>query len=244
MDCIYRGHLIPVRSQLDNTESTLPTVAALSDPLDKIQDGMGFISSSTPKAQIAGLEWDNLGNLEAPSPRLYDDQSVGDGWDTKMLIPAPRAFQFDSFSQPATPPNLDFLYLQSFTQLQALNSSPPTTHLMRSFTPKPITKPGSQSSAIILIQILKSYPKMMTRRETFPPFIHPYHLSDLSSNSAISDETIPEALLNCMAISKLFYGDKGGRKLLWSIIRMEQERLFSEVTFPPFRIRRRLVDFQ
>jgi hypothetical protein len=53
--------------------------------------------------------------------------------------------------------------------------------------------PRHQPTILILLHTVRALPQMMTRRETFPAFIHGHwHMSEL-----------PDALVKCMSISQL-----------------------------------------
>ncbi|VUC29123.1 unnamed protein product [Clonostachys rosea] len=54
--------------------------------------------------------------------------------------------------------------------------------------------PEAEASATIIMHCIRSYPQMMLRRQTFPPFIHPHWHT----------EKLPENLVNCMSIAQLF----------------------------------------
>ncbi|KAK2036615.1 hypothetical protein LZ31DRAFT_219115 [Colletotrichum somersetense] len=67
----------------------------------------------------------------------------------------------------------------------------------------------------LIRRALRSYPHMMTRRSSFPPFIH--HYQDKSH--------IPEPLVNCMSIAVLYVArNNDTRPFLWKTIREEQDR--------------------
>ncbi|KAF2788627.1 hypothetical protein K505DRAFT_328798 [Melanomma pulvis-pyrius CBS 109.77] len=67
----------------------------------------------------------------------------------------------------------------------------------------------------LTIYMLKSFPRMMLRRHTFPPFIHPYwHWS-----------TLPEKLASCMSIAHLFEArTTETHPFLWRVIDAEEQR--------------------
>jgi hypothetical protein len=67
--------------------------------------------------------------------------------------------------------------------------------------------------------MLLTYPRMMTRRETFPPFVH--------AHSPAGDDTnnLPDHLINCMGIAQLFtVCNDDTRVFVWSTIREEMRR--------------------
>jgi hypothetical protein len=93
----------------------------------------------------------------------------------------------------------------------------------RSLAPRAMAKTGAEMSALFMKRILGSYPTMMLRKETFPPFVHP--LSGPEDGGIL-----PEALVNCMSIAQMFVTrTKETTKLVWRTVRMEQERLWLEV---------------
>lgn len=72
----------------------------------------------------------------------------------------------------------------------------------------------------LLIQFLSAFPQMMLRRQTFPPFIHPYW----------HKPALPEKLASCMGISQLFAArTPETRPFLWRIIEADERRFRSEV---------------
>ncbi|KAK1471136.1 hypothetical protein CCUS01_06250 [Colletotrichum cuscutae] len=81
-------------------------------------------------------------------------------------------------------------------------------------------KPAANGSANMIKQALRSYPEMMLRRSTFPPFIHQYQ----------DKSHLPEPLANCMGIAILFVSrNPDTTSFLWQSIRKEQDRNLSEV---------------
>ncbi|KAF2803588.1 uncharacterized protein BDZ99DRAFT_399578 [Mytilinidion resinicola] len=93
----------------------------------------------------------------------------------------------------------------------------------RSLVRRSMSKPLAQSSADILTRMFGSFTSMMARKETFPPFIHPRCFSNIPGK----EHEIPETLVNCMSLSRMFAErTPGTSKLLWRTIRMEHERLW------------------
>ncbi|PCD27352.1 hypothetical protein FGRA07_02491 [Fusarium graminearum] len=82
-----------------------------------------------------------------------------------------------------------------------------------------------QHASRIVMQMLYSYPRMMLRRQTFPPFIHPHW----------HQEHLPEALGNCMSIARLFESRTPETvPFLWKTIIAEQTRFREKLgTFTP-----------
>ncbi|RAO73580.1 uncharacterized protein BHQ10_009592 [Talaromyces amestolkiae] len=80
------------------------------------------------------------------------------------------------------------------------------TYTPRSLIQRPKVKPGTGRIANLMFHTLKSYPQMMLRPDTLPPFIH------------------PAWVLVHMVSSRVW----GSRKLFWRNVRMECERLCEE----------------
>lgn len=92
------------------------------------------------------------------------------------------------------------------------------------FSQKPIITPAQQLFTSMLIDMIRAYPLMMTRRETFPPFVHPHCYLYEGCN------TFPQALTNCMGIAQLFVSRTNDtRPFLWTIILAEVRDMLSKV---------------
>ncbi|KAK8009352.1 hypothetical protein PG991_011903 [Apiospora marii] len=91
----------------------------------------------------------------------------------------------------------------------------------RSLIRRPKLKTGAQRVASLVCHTLKSYPLMMMRDKTLPPFIHPLMLL---SESGAQDM---EPLHNCISLMNMLQaGLQGSRKLFWRNVRQECERLY------------------
>ena len=104
-------------------------------------------------------------------------------------------------------------------------SIPPLpTPNIRSLIQRPKIGTGSQRIANLILHTLKSYPLMMLRYNTLPPFIHPGLIS-----SNVEDHHM-EPLTNCISLMQMISGGvQGSRKLFWKNVRLECERLCEEV---------------
>jgi len=82
---------------------------------------------------------------------------------------------------------------------------------------------GAQRIGNLILHTMKSYPTMMLRHNTLPPFIHPCLIS-----SDVEDNDM-EPLTNCISLMHMITsGVQGSRKLFWKNVRMECERLREE----------------
>jgi hypothetical protein len=85
--------------------------------------------------------------------------------------------------------------------------------------------PQAQMATMMLGQIIASFPHMMTRQDTFPPFIHP-RCYDYSSGS----NDLPEILKDCMGLAHMFHTKtRESNKMFWRSVRIEQEKLYAQV---------------
>ncbi|KFZ12886.1 hypothetical protein V501_03995 [Pseudogymnoascus sp. VKM F-4519 (FW-2642)] len=94
---------------------------------------------------------------------------------------------------------------------------------IRSIIRRPKVSTGAQRTANLILHTLKSYPLMMLRHGSLPPFIHPRLISSEAENDNM------EPLTNCICLMHMISsGVRGGRKLFWKNVQMECERLCEE----------------
>lgn len=99
----------------------------------------------------------------------------------------------------------------------------PTT-TFRSLIRRPKVSAGAQRTANLILHTLKSYPLMMLRHSSLPPFIHPRLISSEAENNHM------EPLTNCICLVHMISsGIRGSRKLFWKNVQMECERMCEEV---------------
>ncbi|KAE8361121.1 hypothetical protein BDV27DRAFT_148096 [Aspergillus caelatus] len=104
-----------------------------------------------------------------------------------------------------------------------LSIPPGPTQFIRSLVQRPYMGAGAHRIAKLILHNLRSYPQMVLRHNTLPPFIHP---SVVSSDFGNPD---PESLTNCIALVHMIgSGIQATRKLFWKNVRMECERLCEE----------------
>jgi hypothetical protein len=96
--------------------------------------------------------------------------------------------------------------------------------IIRLLVHRPKMQTGAQRIANLILHNLKSYPLMMLRYNTLPPFIHASLVSSDVENVDM------EPLNNCISLVHMISsGVKGSRMLFWNNVRMECERFSSEV---------------
>jgi hypothetical protein len=160
---------------------------------------------------------------------LFEFDSMNQDWNLGTFpadkVWSPTILPDDPTSQIFSLSNIEVEYsTHNLTTSQFHLEAIPPTYLpidtLRAFPPRNIVKTGAEMSAIFIRRILGSYPNMMQRKDTFPPFIHP---------SCCKDDQMPEALTNCMSIVQMFSTrTKDNAKFLWRTVRMEQDRLRHE----------------
>jgi hypothetical protein len=206
-----------------------------------------ILHSVTPASTTDSPNGENrqeAGNNGVPIISDAEFASLGDGyidWNdpdldfTGFLDPTmnDEAYQYpspttSSSAYRSTPSTEETAEVQEAAVREAASSSrlsiPATPSLrIRSLIQRPKLKAGSQRTANLILYTLKSYPRMMLRKTTLPPFIHPrLAFSDLENNHM-------EPLTNCISLMHMISsGVQGSRKLFWKNVRMECEKLIEE----------------
>ncbi|KAF4772899.1 hypothetical protein HER10_EVM0005040 [Colletotrichum scovillei] len=184
---------------------------------------------------LLGLDSANPQSIFAPEASTFDHQVR---WDPfSQMIELPDEVAFGNF--PLTEPGLGHITEDLVVGDTYLSPSPEpyrqilphSVNLGRRVTSNtswivfPLQfikepKAAANGSANMIKQALRSYPEMMLRRSTFPPFIHQYQ----------DKSHLPEPLANCMGIAILFVSrNPDTSSFLWQSIRKEQDRNLSEV---------------
>lgn len=137
--------------------------------------------------------------------------------------PSPKARQFP-LQFAAIQTNQHFPLPKTLAFLDGLNIPRSPTNNGRSLIRRPKLNTGAQRAASLVCYTLKSYPLMMMRDKTLPPFIHPQML--LSE----SDTKDMEPLHNCVSLMNMLHtGLQGSRKLFWRNVHQECQRLSKTV---------------
>ncbi|KAB8219827.1 hypothetical protein BDV33DRAFT_191739 [Aspergillus novoparasiticus] len=115
------------------------------------------------------------------------------------------------------------IQLQHPRSLSTLSIPPVPTQAIRSLVQRPNTGTGTHRIAKLILHNLISYPQMILRHNTLPPFIHQSVVSSDLGNPNL------EPLTNCIALVHMIgSGLQASRKLFWKNVRMECERLCEE----------------
>lgn len=129
--------------------------------------------------------------------------------------------RFSSFTQSVP------LYIQlSTTGFDSASFATSAVDLGHAFSARS-GHPGS----LLALRILKSFPSMMVRRETLPPFIH-----NQGYESDFEFAPFPTLLENAMSIISLLYGRgencKKTKVATWEAIRLEVKKIIEMVSLP------------
>lgn len=82
--------------------------------------------------------------------------------------------------------------------------------------------PQAQMALMMMKGVIESYPHMMLRKETFPPFIS-------SRSHGFDSEDVPETLKDCMGLAQMFATrTPESSNLIWRTMRMEQEKMLAQ----------------
>ncbi|KAH8885716.1 c6 zinc finger domain-containing protein [Thozetella sp. PMI_491] len=99
----------------------------------------------------------------------------------------------------------------------------PLSERTSSLTRLPKSDPVAQNSARMILQVMRAYPYMMLRRETFPPFIHPHWHRQGAS-------VLPRPLASCMSIASLFASRTSETSaFLWEAVMRESQKCVDEM---------------
>jgi hypothetical protein len=93
-------------------------------------------------------------------------------------------------------------------------------------SPISCSDPVKTCTASVAMQMLRAFPQMMLRRETFPPFIHGHWYCNMSAMGP----SLPEPLVNCMGVAQVFVSHNPETKpFLWRMIQSEQNSTAKKV---------------
>lgn len=197
----------PSRHMLSDDTNGFPAVSATNSDVDSFAKHKELnIIGDAPMSSTLSSEMDNFMSFLQP-----------DSFDLSSGINIEKG-QNDV---PVQPP----LY-SSFSGTEVATTK--TVH----FSQKQIITPAQQLFTSMLIDMIRAYPLMMTRRETFPPFVHPHCYLYEGCN------TFPRVLTNCMGIAQLFVSRTNDtRPFLWTTILAEVRDMLSKVPiFEPYQL--------
>ncbi|KAM7209269.1 hypothetical protein V8F06_014886 [Rhypophila decipiens] len=145
-------------------------------------------------------------------PRTFTDDGLGIFSTTASTETLQRQYHVNAVttpaSSPASPATTNTTNHRSISTPLTISPSTPVIHptiLTLHQNPHVATRTNTATrySLQSIIRGLRSYPLMMTRKETFPPLIHP-HLLAMSSSSGTGCPTPRDVISKCMSISHLY----------------------------------------
>jgi hypothetical protein len=197
-----------------NLLANMPTV---SESIDGPDGSLALLESTT-----------DLNSVPSPNNSFDLNSNLDIFLDNGNLSGSAFANTLDLDPQSSSALPLSLLTTPDFSTGYTLNYPP--SALTRSMMRRRLGRPQMLTQATLIIQILASFPAMVLRKETFPPFIHSHSFSAITN----TEYNMPEALINCMSLAQLFKTrTKENSPFLWKNIRMEHERLWCEVSSVP-----------
>lgn len=227
LTCVYDGPKTTVEMPKEDEASVhVPSASStdqvLSDDLFALDDTQMQVDPATLGLLVNDVHaydtncapsrlWESLLFENADNSLFADGMDIAALSNSQCFNPVPRSARTardDSFQALSGPANLD------------PEPNPAILARLR------ISDPVSQRSTTLLLQALRALPRMMLRRQTFPPFIHPHwHRPSTATRTAV-----PEPLANCMSVAHIFASSTFETKpFLWRTIRAEQRRFIDEV---------------
>ncbi|KAK2776211.1 hypothetical protein FQN53_002845 [Emmonsiellopsis sp. PD_33] len=229
------------------------TVAAANTTSTRNEPTFGQSRDISPTAPVTPVSismgaqnsGDNFNGLE-----MLGNESI---WDERMTYPLEESSQADRIwstiplpnegesldpahravtAEPDSPCNMATTWLSQGTldwSNPAFSTSDLAIHPKRPSTSYlsyiAIHDPTAQRNASYILQMIRSFPQMMLRKATFPPFIH----SQGFGNTNHPERSLPEPIGNCMSLVQSFYWRTAETKeFVWKMIRKEQCRLSDE----------------
>lgn len=188
----------------------------VSDDTGMILDGGFTMPTDLEVANLLpeSLDWNSL---DVDLGGFVDTQT--DEGAVVSSMPEPSLSTFRSFASTDHAPEAQVA--KSFPIMSIPKPLPLT---VRSFVQRPRLETGTQRIANLVLHTLKSYPLMILRQNTLPPFIHPLLMSPKA------EAKYGESLDNCISLIHMLKGGlRGSRKLFWKNVRLECERMLEEV---------------
>lgn len=177
-----------------------------------------------------GIIFDDDSTLALSGPHFANVQGGQTGEDSASigLVDFMNTQMDGSYLTPSSPFFLDRLTPSTDQAIRLEQGiSPPSFTIpsapaaVRSLVRRPRLQPGAQRIANLILHTLKSYPLMMFRHNTLPPFIHPRLLSPDTQNTDM------EILANCISLMRMISAP-GSRKLFWRNVQQECKRISEE----------------
>ncbi|KAI3324751.1 hypothetical protein HD806DRAFT_493507 [Xylariaceae sp. AK1471] len=163
------------------------------------------------------------------------NQGIGVTSETQALLPfsisqqrpLPSSWLYPQRGDPSWTDGEDnslLFEIESMREVRGEIEIPPRIHqMLGTLTHIRHANTITQHNARLVMQSIRTYPFMMLRRETFPPFIHPQWYRQTSP-------ALPWPLANCMSIANLFVSrtlETGA--FLWQTVKTETQKCLDEM---------------
>jgi hypothetical protein len=200
----------------------------------------GHSTSTSPEAAQPLFNLDaGLTDANNVSSSFDTAQNIQDpfGWDILDITP-PKLQALAFYASPGSlvPVPYDSSALGNSFQYTAAHVTPtmqaasmPTMppYAMRCFTGKSAFKGNAQVTASMMKRILTAYPVMMRGQGSSLPFIH----SSFLTSTPATDRGPSESLTTCASLMQMLgSGGETSKKLVWRNVRLECDRLHTEVS--------------
>lgn len=236
IECRYPANTTPkLKESRTQHSDEVPTEGRLMLP--SLVAGSPFAENHPEASNDGGMTFDSALVMSEPDFTSFEGQHID--WDDldmnfpKFVNPQTNdeIVQCASTGSPSivcrpTPSINQTIQVQQSVFSPAISiPAVPMIHTLRSLVQRPRRETGAQKIANLIHNTLKSYPLMILRHNTVPPFIHPRLLSfDVENNDM-------EPLNNCLSLMRMISGgNQGSRKLFWKNVRLECENLRENVS--------------
>lgn len=166
-------------TNLFSTMTTAMTTPTDVDSFMSLLDDTTTTNSTTGDIDFQLNDYNNFGGIELQLP---------------ILSPALSNTIISS-------PSLSLSSLSTTAITATAISSPFDIVLSGHFNKTEVQTCIQKAYATMIIDMIHAYPRMMMRRETFPPFVH---ACSPAGDTEVDQSRLPEHLKNCMGIAQLF----------------------------------------
>jgi len=191
------------------------------------KDGVGYMALSgkptTMTASTTPADEDSFMSFLHDTVNHTTTNSITNGFD----------FQLDEYNHSRGKESQLVASPPSPTTISIVRPSPTATYASSDvvslchFAKTPFQS-AHKACASIIIDMIHAYPRMMLRRETFPPFVHAYSPTADTEDDA---NRLPLYLTNCMGIAQLFaVCNNDTRPFVWATIRAEMRGFKSRMS--------------
>ncbi|KAJ2977656.1 hypothetical protein NQ176_g4250 [Zarea fungicola] len=175
----------------------------------------------TENSQLEGAlaQWD-------PIDSVTTQPSSSGTWDLNFEdidpLAVDAAFAEPQFSDPMMATLADETYMMQDPDLVPWMPRMPARRLFQS---RAFPKASHKPLVVLLTGILRSYPYMMLRRNSLPPFVHSFIFSHAENGVGKPQQ---QALITCVGLVQLFKNRSDlNKSMVWKLIKLEQDRILA-----------------